>query len=136
VTRIDWSFLKYVLSVLLGSIVLGLYPLGAYGTREVLAAAAVGAALTTANIFAGFITIEYTIEKSMTTFLRVVVGGLGIRLFVLLAAMAVCIRMLGFDVAALTISMFYFYAAYLILEVMYIQKRVRHRSLRNAETSG
>jgi len=103
---------------------LGAFPLAAFGSDEIIAAAVAGALLSTTNIVAGFLAIEYSFERSYTTFLKVVLGGMGVRMLIMLVALAVLIKIFGFHAAALTISLLGFYAVYLVLEVLFIQKKL------------
>lgn len=119
-----WTVPTQVLAALIGSFLVAAYPLATYASREVIMGVAAGAILGTLNIMLGYAAIEYAFNKSMTTFTNIVIGGMGIRLALLLGAMALLILVLGFHTAALTASLFYFYAVYLVLEILHIQKKV------------
>jgi hypothetical protein len=120
-----WTLPKQVLAVLTGSALLAAYPLAVYTSREIIAAVAAGALLSTLNIMLGYAAIEYTSGKSMTTFTNTVIGGMGIRLALLLGAMAFLILVLDFHTTALAASLFLYYAVYLVLEILYIQHRIQ-----------
>ncbi len=100
------------------------YPLLRYGTQDVIVASVVGAMLSTVNVLAGYYAIEYSIDKSYSTFLRTVLGGMGLRMVVLLGIMVVLIKLLGLHAVALTLSLLGFYVVFLALEVLFIQKKV------------
>jgi hypothetical protein len=53
---------------------------------------------------------------------------MGIRMVFMLGALVVLIRFFGLHAAALTVSLFGFYVIYLVLEIMFIQKKVTHKS--------
>ncbi|MBI5473910.1 MAG: hypothetical protein HY961_16350 [Ignavibacteriae bacterium] len=89
-----------------------------------IAAAVVGAVLSTVNVIGGYLAIEYSIGKSQETFLKAVLGGMGIRMAILLVAVAVLIRYTSLHTIGLVSSLLGFYVVYLALEVLYIQKRV------------
>ncbi len=108
--------------------VVGIYPVWQYGGRDITAAVIAGTGIATINIGFGYFAIEYAARRGMTTFLKVVLGGMGIRLILLLALLAVCIRVLHFHVTALVVSLFYFYAVFLTLEVIHIQRNVYQRT--------
>ena len=120
----NWSFPKQIAATLIISLALGAYPLLVYGTKEVIAGVISGALLGTLNIALGYAVVEYAFNKSMTTFTKVVIGGIGIRLVFLLGAMLVLIIPAGLHAAALMFSLFYFYIVYLVLEILFIQKKV------------
>jgi hypothetical protein len=114
--------------VLIGAVLLLTYPLAKWGTAEILTAVVAGALLSTANVLAGYAAIEYSFNKSYTTFVKAVIGGMGLRMVVMLGALAALIVFGGLHPVALTSSLMGFYAVFLILEILYIQKKV---SLKN-----
>lgn len=120
----NWTLPKQVFTVLAGSLSLAAYPLAAFANRDVIIAITAGALLSTVNILLGYAAIQYAADKSMTTFANTVIGGMGIRLVVLLGIMTFLILVLDFHTAALTASLFFYYAVYLILEILYIQQKV------------
>lgn len=126
--KIDLSFFKKIFWILVVTAVLASYPLAEYSNFEIIIAAALGAALSTVNIIAGYLSIEYAFNKSMTRFLKTILGGLGIRLFLLLVAMLFAIQVLKLHVLAFTISLFIYYVIFLVLEIFYIDKKVRAKT--------
>lgn len=132
----DWSFPRQISLALTGSFLIAAYPFAAYGDREIFKAVIAGAALSTFNIMLGYIAIEYAFSKSMTTFTNTVIGGMGFRLLLLLAAMLFLVAGVHLHTAALTISLFYFYAVYLVLEILYIQKKVLTKTSDDAKLHG
>jgi hypothetical protein len=110
--------------VLAGAAVLLAFPLIAYGTTEIMTAVAVGAILSTANVLLGYLAIEFAFDKSVSTFFKAVLGGMGLRMLFMLGALAVLIGVVRMHAVALTASMLGFYAVYLVLEILFIQKKV------------
>ena len=105
----------------------GSYPMYASGNAEMIRAAIVGAILATVNVLLGYIAIERSFNKSATTFLKVVLGGMGIRMFALAGIIVLLIKVFEFHVPALVGSMGIFYVVYLTMEVLYINKKVSLR---------
>lgn len=122
------GFPVQVAMVLIGAVVLLTYPLAAWGTADILTAVVAGALLSTANVLVGYAAIEYSFDKSYTTFVKAVIGGMGLRMVVMLGALAALIVLAGLHPVALTSSLMGFYAVFLILEIVYIQKKM---SLKN-----
>ena len=122
--KIDWSFPRQVALVLLFAAVLLFYPLLTMASREVVVAVLLGALLSTVNALLGFLAIEYSFNRSYSTFMKAVLGGMVARMLLALAVMLVLILVCAVHGLALTVSMFGFYCAYLVLEVIYIQKKV------------
>lgn len=100
----------------------GAYPLFHWGTPEILVGAATGAVLSTLNAVAGFLMIEYGFRRSYTTFLKMVIGGMGVRLAVMLGAMLVLILVAHMHTLALTLSLLGFYTVFLALEIGFLQR--------------
>jgi hypothetical protein len=114
--------------VLLAGTVLLAYPLARLATRETIVAAVAGAVLSTINVLLGFLAIEYSFEKSYTTFVKAVLGGMVARMMIMLGAMVALILLFHVDAVALTVSMLGFYLVYLVMEVQYIQQKVLVRN--------
>ncbi|MDI6802357.1 MAG: hypothetical protein QME58_00740 [Bacteroidota bacterium] len=126
--KIDISFFKKIFWILIISIVIASYPLAVYSNSEIIIAAAVGAILSTANIIVGYLSIEYAFNKSMTRFLKTILGGMGFRMFVLLLAMLFVIQIIKLHVLAFIISLFIYYVIFLVLEIFYIEQKVRAKT--------
>lgn len=127
IAKFDYSFPRQVVIVFAGCAALTAYPLFAHGSADVIRAVAAGALLSLVNVLAGYAAIEYSFDKSYTTFLKAVLGGMGVRLLVMLGCFVVMIEVLRFRVVPLVASLFGFYLIYLILEVMFIQKKMNKR---------
>jgi hypothetical protein len=121
---IDRVFPRRVAGILLTGVVAAGIPLVLSGSPAVIVAFLAGAALSTANVLIGFLTIELTFEKSYTTFLKAVLGGMGLRMLAMLGAMMLLIAMLHLHAVVFTVSLFGFYVVYLVLEILYLQKKV------------
>jgi hypothetical protein len=122
--RLDVSFPKQILIAFVSIGALAAYPLVKYGSDEILKAATAGALLTTVNVLIGYAAIEYSFGKSTATFFKFVLGGMGIRMFFMAAVLVLLLRGLDFNAPALVGSMGVFYAVFLTLEVLFIQKKV------------
>ncbi len=120
--KVHNRFPKQVVATLLVSTVVMVYPLIRYGSADIIRSVVVGALLSTANVLLGYFAIVYSLRKSYSTFVKMVLGGMGVRMAVLLVALVILIKLLGFHAVALTTSMLVFYVIYLILEVLFIQK--------------
>ncbi len=123
-TRLDRRFPLQVALTFGGISAVALYPLLTWGSTEMLTAAIVGGVLTTANVLFGFLMIEYGFAKSYTTFLKAVLGGMGLRMAIMLAALLVLILACHMHAVALTVSMVLFTTVYLVLEIFYLQRKV------------
>lgn len=126
--KVDLAFPRLVLVVFIGVLVLAAYPLASYASVEVTRAAIAGAALGLANVLAGYAAIEYAIDGSYTVFLKVVLGGMGVRLFALLGGMLLLIKVFHFHPVPLVISLLVFYTIYLFMEIMFIQKKMNKKA--------
>jgi len=122
-----WSFPRQILVALLIIGWLATYPLVKYGNGEMIRAVIAGAVLATMNVILGYAAIEYSIGKSATTFLKFVLGGMGVRLFAMAGVILLLLNVFGFHVVALVTSLGVCYVVFLTLEIIYIQKRISTR---------
>jgi hypothetical protein len=105
----------------------GSYPLITWASPGVVKSAVAGGVIATVNILAGYATIEYSVGKSMNTFMKFVFGGMGVRLFVMAGLLLVLTRVFGFQDTALVVSLGVFYLPYLVLELVFIQRKLNVR---------
>ena len=126
--KLDWSFPKQIFIALIIIGCVGGVPLFIFGTSEIARAAIVGAVLTTVNVLLGYAAIEYSFEKSMTTFFKYVLGGMGLRLLAMVGVFLLLIKIFQYHAGALVTSIGVFYVVFLTLEILFIQKKVNIRN--------
>ena len=112
---------------------IGAYPLLKYGSEEKVLGVALGAGLSTLNVLLGYLAIEFSFEKSYTVFVRSVLGGMGLRLVLMLGLLAAVISLFRVHTLALTFSLLGFYVVFLLLEVLFIQRKVSVRNANNPD---
>lgn len=135
--RILTSLPKQVLAVITGAFLIGAYPCAMQASAATIAALIAGALMSTANVLLGYAAIEYSAGRSYTTFIKFVLGGMGIRMAAMLVTFFLGIRVFELPVVPFSVSMFTFYVVYLILEILYIQSRVHtlHTVRENAHST-
>lgn len=121
---IDWGFPRRVATVVCIAAAVLAYPLLRLQNADILLATAAGCALSTLNALAGFVTIEIAFGKSYTAFLKAVLGGMGLRMLLMLGVLTLLITVYHLHTVALTVSLLGFYVIYLVLEILYLQKKV------------
>lgn len=121
---IDRRFLRQVFVTLVVICGITAYPLVRFASDDMVVAAVAGALLSTVNVLLGFLTIEYAFDKSYTTFLKAVLGGMGVRMVLMLGALLLLIMVMRLHAVALTISVLGFYLVYLVLEILFLQRRI------------
>jgi hypothetical protein len=121
---IDHRFPRRVAVVVLIAAAVLAYPLLRFASPAVVIAVAAGAAMSTLNALLGYFSIEYAFGKSYTTFLKVVIGGMGVRMLGMLGIMLVLILAFRVQPLPLTLSMLAFYLVYLAMEILFIQTKV------------
>lgn len=122
--RID--FLKSVIVVTLVLVVLLAYPFIAWAGPEVRAAMLAAAAIALMNAVAGLAMIEYGIDKSNSTFMISVLGGMGIRIGIILLVLTILL-LNGFHQMALVLFLMAFYLIYLATELYYVVRFIGRR---------
>lgn len=126
--RIDKSFVRVVLVVFGGIVLLSWYPLSLYGTAEVISSIVAAAVLSMFHLVSGYWAIEYAFDKPPTTFLKVVLGSMGIRLVLMSGIFALLIKVFDMKVLPLMLALLFFYVVNLGLEIYYLQKKVKLKS--------
>jgi hypothetical protein len=122
--KIDWSFLKLVFFCFTCTAVLTYYPISEFATANVIHSIIAGGIISLVNLLLGYVAIEISFERSHTTFLKYVLGGMVIRLMLMWGVLLILIRFCHFHSASLMLSLLFFYAMNLVLEIFYLQKRV------------
>ena len=122
--KFDVSFPRQIAVVVILSALLSAYPLFAFASAEVVRACVAGVLISLANVLAGYAAIEYSIDKSYTVFLKAVLGGMGVRMLVMLGVLLILIKVFHFQALPLVVSLMGFYILFLILEVMFMQKKL------------
>ncbi len=111
-----WVGVCYAILTVLGSLVLPASPIN----ESFLA----GAAMSIVNFALGFLSVEFAFEKPHTAFLKIVLGGMAARLFLMALAVLVLIKGYGFDSLSLMFTLLGFYVVNLTLEIVFLQKKV------------
>jgi hypothetical protein len=121
------SFPKQVFITMAVITAAGAYPVARWGSPGVAEAAAAGAILATVNVLAGYVAISRSLGQSIHTFMKYVMGGMGLRLFAMAGILLLLTRGFGFHATALVASLGIYYLAYLVLEVLFIQSELNVR---------
>ncbi len=122
--KLDRSFVKWIGYYLIG-IAVSIYVLSSYvvGTG-ILNSMIASAAMGLMHLFIGYFLIELGFDKKNTTFLKIVLGGMAARLFLMATLFLVLIRAFHFHVLSLIMSLLLFYVINLVLEISFLQKKV------------
>ena len=122
--KIDWSFLRLVFFCFAGAALLTYYPISKVATAEVIRGIIAGGIMSLVNLLLGYAAIEFSFERSHTTFLKYVLGGMVVRLMLMWGVFLLLISVFDFHSASLMLSLLFFYVMNLVLEIFFLQKRV------------
>ncbi len=122
--KADWKFLRNVVVGYAGITALLIVILSQTSATDLRSSAWAGAVTSLANFLLGFFAIEYSYERSHTTFLKIVLGGMMVRLLAMTAAVVVLIKVYEFDALALMLTLLGYYIVNLAFEVVFLQKKV------------
>ncbi|MEX2117475.1 MAG: hypothetical protein WEB37_11355 [Bacteroidota bacterium] len=122
--KIDWLFLRWVGVWYAVLTIAGLMLLSSSGGGDNYRSFLAGAVISIVNFLLGFLSVEFAFDKSHTVFLKVVLGGMAARLFLMALAVLVLIKGYGFDSLTLMFTLLGFYAVNLTLEIVFLQKKV------------
>jgi len=126
--RLRDSFPAQVGAIVVAALLVLAWPLALYATPEIRAAVAAGAAVACANVLLGYVAIRYAFGRSYSTFLKAVLGGMGIRLLFMLGAFTLLLVAFRMHAVALTCSLLGFYAVFMILEIVFLQRQMAARN--------
>jgi len=79
--------------------------------------------LTSVNFFLGLAFIGFGIEKSANIFLKSILGGMILRLFIILGLVVISLKFLQINQNSFIFSVLFFYFFYLIVEIFYLNYR-------------
>ena len=116
-------FAKHVGLALVVIWAIGSYPLYALGGADMVKAAAFGCLICTVNALAGGALTLWGLTKEQKTFMIVLFGGMGIRLFIVLIFFFLALKLAELHVFSLTLSLFLFYVVFQILEIRLFTRR-------------
>lgn len=122
--KADWKFLRNVVLGYAAITALLIVILPPAPPPDLRASAGAGAVISLANFLLGFFAIEYSYERSHTTFLKIVLGGMMVRLLAMTAAVVVLIKVYELDALALMLTLLGYYVVNLAFEVIFLQKKV------------
>lgn len=122
------GFAKQVGIALAAGLVLGGYPVYASWGSGALAAAVVGCGIATANVIAGVASIVWAFDKPQPVFLKVILGGMALRMAAIFAVLIAVVQLTDLDVIPLVGSMFGFYLVFQALELRFVTRRGQHAS--------
>lgn len=122
--KVDWKFLTTVILAYAGITAALILALGMFAAPGQRSSAGAAAAVSFVNFILGFLAIEYSFERSHTTFLKIVLAGMMIRLLAMTGAVVVLIEVYEFDALALMLTLLGYYVVNLTFEVIFLQKKV------------
>jgi hypothetical protein len=122
--KADWRFLRLVAYLYAGASVIAYAICTMFGSRETLRSAVVADIMSLIHLLLGYGAVEYSFGKSNITFLKIVLGGIGLRLFLMASLVLILLRYYAFDPLSLTLSLLFFYVLNLILEIYLLENRV------------
>ena len=123
--KADWRFLRLVIFLYACSCVVWYPLLSLYASADALRATTGACAISFVHFLLGYCSIEFSFHRSSITFLKIVLGTIGIRLFLMAIVVLVMIRYLGYQALALTVSLMCFYILNLGLEIYFLESKVK-----------
>jgi hypothetical protein len=129
--KFDLTLPKRIAMLVLLIGVLAAYPLHKTGNPEITIGFITGCLISLASVTAGYLLIEYGIDKPNATFLKIILGGMAGRLILIPVIVVVLVRVFEFHVLSLTVSLFFFYFLFLVVEILFLNKKLALKKLRS-----
>ena len=122
--KLDWAFLRLVGLYIAVIAMLIVYPISQFVDEDVLRSIIGGAVLSLFHLVFGYISIEIGFDKTNTTFLKIVLGGMVVRLFLMAGIVFVLLKIYHYDALSLMLSLLVYYVMNLVLEMYLLQRKV------------
>jgi hypothetical protein len=119
----------FVMSAIL-AVVLA-YPVHAWMSEQVVRAVAASGIIAVANVVAGCFLLEYAIDKPTSLFMIAVLGGMGVRMGIILVVLLVLL-LNGYDALSLSLSLMGFYVAFMVAEFTFVLMELSRRPVRTS----
>lgn len=120
-------FLMYALVAVVFVWLLISYPLFKFASAEFIKSFIVGSLISVINSIIGIIILKRGMAKPNKEFLKLTIGGMGVRLFVIAGVILVLLKILNFEIYGLVISLLLFYFVFLGVEVFFLGKLTTKR---------
>ena len=122
--KIDWAFLRLVAYCVLGVAILVVLPLSVYSSKEVVQSVVASGVASLIHLLLGYLLIEVGFDQPNTTFLKIILGGTFVRMFLMVGVVFLLVRVYQFHTMSLMLSFLLFYVLNLALEIHVLQKKV------------
>ena len=116
------DFVRQVAVVLVAISAVAVVLLYGYGLRELVKAAAVATAICTANVLVGCYLAVWAFDRSQQDFLKALFGGMLARMAVIVISFFLLVKFTDLYVSGLTLSLFFTYILYQIVEIRFLVK--------------
>ncbi|MFQ5750453.1 MAG: hypothetical protein ACE5HI_00530 [bacterium] len=110
-------------------LVVSLIPVSYFGNSQLIWGVFYGYLVSLINIIFAFFSIRWAFSKSTRTFFAVVLGGMGLRLVVLVLALFFVWNFVTVPFAGFVISLVCFYLTLQFFEVRFIQKELQNKKV-------
>ena len=124
-------FLKTLFVVTVAMVVILAYPVSAWMSDHQQRAVYAAAIMALANVILGYFILAYGIDKSTSQFMISVFGGMGVRMFLILAALAILL-VNGFNAGVLALSFMGFYVIFMVVEIRLVLSEMGGRKKKDA----
>lgn len=121
--KIDWAFLRLV-GLYAAAIAALIYPISQVVEGEVVQSAVAGGVMSVLHVLLGYFAVELGYQKKNTTFLKIVLGGMVVRMFLMAGGVLVLLKGYHYDAFSLMFSLLAYYVVNLVLEIYLLQKKV------------
>jgi len=133
VKRFDWSMMRVPAVVFAVGIPAATFAAANFLSAEIGRSVFVGGVMCFAHIAAGFVILELSFHSTPTSFLKRVLGGMGLRLAAMLAVLVALLKTQAFHTTALMLGLLAWYGLGLVFEVAMLNKKVTMKQLMSDE---
>lgn len=113
-------FIRQVLLVLIGVVVVAAYPAYAYASVRLAVSVGLAALVCLLNVLVGCYSAVWAFDRSEAAFYKALFGGMLGRMAGIGIVFFVLVKFTDVHVSGLTLSLFFFYVMFLILELRFL----------------
>ncbi len=124
---------NFALQILISTIItffIAIYPLTNYFSEDIIISVLLGCVISLINVFIGYELIKFSINKPNKVFFKITIGSIGIRIIFIGLSIFILIKFFNVNTFGLVISLFFYYFLYMIIEIMYINKKLLTKNVK------
>lgn len=119
----DSGFYRQIIISSLIVFLIAIYPVSVYASNIQFYSVIAGYVIGLLNAIAGYNLNVLALNKSVKSFMVIVFGGMGVRMIIIAILILILLYFVKLDEISLVSSVFFFYILFVIIELIFLNKR-------------